>query len=35
LVVQEDASKFDLQTLVQYMTTGGTSRSGGSSTKEG
>jgi ABC-type sugar transport system ATPase subunit len=34
LVVQDDASKFDLQTLVQYMTTGGTSRSGGSSTRE-
>jgi ABC-type sugar transport system ATPase subunit len=34
LVVQDDASKFDLQTIVQYMTTGGTSRSGGPSTKE-
>src|ERR1700686_3546152 len=33
LVVQDDASKFDLQTIVQYMTTGGTSRSGGPSTK--
>jgi len=34
LVVQDDASKFDLQTIVQYMTTGGTSRSGGPSTKD-
>ena len=34
LVVQDDASKFDLQTIVQYMTTGGTSRSGGPSTTE-
>jgi ABC-type sugar transport system ATPase subunit len=33
LVVQDDASKFDLQTIVQYMTTGGTSRSGGPSIK--
>src|ERR1700693_1881715 len=34
LVVQDDASKFDLQTIVQYMTTGGTNSSGGPSTKE-
>jgi ABC-type sugar transport system ATPase subunit len=33
LVVQDDTSKFDLQTIVEYMTTGGTSRSGGPSTK--
>jgi ABC-type sugar transport system ATPase subunit len=33
LVVQDDASKFDLQTVVQYMTTGGTSRSVGASTQ--
>ena len=33
LVVQDDTSKFDLQTIVQYMTTGGTDRSGGPSTK--
>jgi ABC-type sugar transport system ATPase subunit len=33
LVVQDDASKFDLQTIVEYMTTGGSSRSGGPSTK--
>jgi ABC-type sugar transport system ATPase subunit len=33
MVVQDDTSKFDLQTIVQYMTTGGTSRSGGPSTK--
>ena len=34
LVVQDDASKFDLQTVVEYMTTGGTSRSDGPRTKE-
>jgi ABC-type sugar transport system ATPase subunit len=34
LVVQDDTSKFDLQTVVQYMTTGGTSRNGGPSTTE-
>jgi len=34
LVVQDDASKFDLQTVVEYMTTGGSSRTGGSRTKE-
>ena len=34
LVVQDDTSKFDLQTIVQYMTTGGTSRSGGPSTQD-
>ena len=33
MVVQDDTSKFDLQTIVQYMTTGGTSGSGGPSTK--
>jgi ABC-type sugar transport system ATPase subunit len=33
LVVQDDTSKFDLQTIVQYMTTGGISRNGGPSTK--
>ena len=34
LVVQDDASKFDLQTVVEYMTTGGTSRTGGSRTRD-
>ena len=34
LVVQDDTSKFDLQSVVQYMTTGGTSRSGGPSAKD-
>ncbi|HVC77935.1 MAG TPA: ATP-binding cassette domain-containing protein [Candidatus Micrarchaeaceae archaeon] len=34
MVVQDDASKFDLQTIVQYMTTGGASPSGGPSTKD-
>jgi ABC-type sugar transport system ATPase subunit len=34
MAVQDDASKFDLGTVVEYMTTGGTSRSGGPSTKE-
>ncbi|MHB8611686.1 MAG: ATP-binding cassette domain-containing protein [Candidatus Dormibacteraceae bacterium] len=34
LVVQDDASKFDLQTVVEYMTTGGSSRTGGGRTKE-
>jgi ABC-type sugar transport system ATPase subunit len=34
LVVQDDASQFDLQTVVEYMTTGGSSRTGGSRTKE-
>jgi hypothetical protein len=34
LVVQDDASKFDLQTVVQYMTTGGTGRNNGSRTAE-
>jgi ABC-type sugar transport system ATPase subunit len=34
LVVQDDTSKFDLQTIVQYMTTGGTSRSDGRSTTQ-
>ena len=34
LVVQDDTTKFDLQTVVQYMTTGGTKRSDGSSTTE-
>jgi ABC-type sugar transport system ATPase subunit len=34
LVVQDDTSKFDLQTVVQYMPTGGTSRNGGPSTTE-
>jgi ABC-type sugar transport system ATPase subunit len=33
LAVQDDASKFDLQTIVEYMTTGGTSRTGGPNTK--
>jgi ABC-type sugar transport system ATPase subunit len=33
LVVQDDTSKFDLQTIVQYMTTGGTGGIGGPSTK--
>jgi len=34
MVVQDDTSKFDLQTIVQYMTTGGTSGSGGPNTKD-
>jgi ABC-type sugar transport system ATPase subunit len=34
LVVQDDTSKFDLQTVVQYMTTGGTGRSDGRSTTQ-
>jgi ABC-type sugar transport system ATPase subunit len=34
LVVQDDASNFDLQTVVQYMTTGGTGRTSGSRTTE-
>jgi ABC-type sugar transport system ATPase subunit len=34
LVVQDDASKFDLQTVVGYMTTGGLSRTGGTRAKE-
>ena len=29
LVIQEDAGKFDRQSVVEYMTTGGSSRSGG------
>ncbi|MEP6752763.1 MAG: ATP-binding cassette domain-containing protein [Candidatus Dormiibacterota bacterium] len=33
LVVQDDTSKFDLQTIVQYMTTGGTGGIGGPRTK--
>jgi ABC-type sugar transport system ATPase subunit len=33
LVVQDDASKFDLQTIVEYMTTGGSSRAGGPRTR--
>jgi ABC-type sugar transport system ATPase subunit len=35
LVVQDDASAFDRQSLVEYMTTGGQSRSDGARTKEG
>ena len=34
LVVQDKASAFDLQTVVQYMTTGGTSGTNGARTKE-
>ena len=34
LVVQDDASTFDLQKVVEYMTTGGSSRTGGSRTKD-
>jgi len=34
LVVQEDASTFDRQSVVEYMTTGGLSRSGGTRTQE-
>jgi D-xylose transport system ATP-binding protein len=34
LVVQDDTSNFDLQTVVQYMTTGGSRRSDGPSTTE-
>ena len=33
MVVQDDTSNFDLQTVVQYMTTGGTGRSDGPITK--
>jgi ABC-type sugar transport system ATPase subunit len=35
LVVQDDASVFDRQKLVEYMTTGGLSRTDGARTKEG
>ncbi len=34
LVVQDDASSFDRQSLVEYMTTGGQSRSDGARTRE-
>jgi hypothetical protein len=34
LVVQGDASQFDLQKVVEYMTTGGSSRTNGARTKE-
>jgi len=34
LVVQDDASNFDRQSVVEYMTTGGLSRSGGTRTRE-
>ena len=34
LVVQDKASAFDLQTIVEYMTTGGSSRTDGARTKE-
>jgi ABC-type sugar transport system ATPase subunit len=34
LVVQDKASAFDLQTVVEYMTTGGSSRTSGARTKE-
>ncbi len=34
LVVQDDTSKFDLQKVVEYMTTGGSSRPNGASPKE-
>jgi ABC-type sugar transport system ATPase subunit len=34
LVVQDDASKFDRQSVVEYMTTGGSTRSGGGRTQE-
>ncbi|MGH7763600.1 MAG: ATP-binding cassette domain-containing protein [Candidatus Dormibacteraceae bacterium] len=34
LVVQDDAAKFDRQSLVEYMTTGGQSRTDGARTKE-
>jgi ABC-type sugar transport system ATPase subunit len=34
LVVQGDASEFDLQKVVEYMTTGGSSRINGARTKE-
>jgi ABC-type sugar transport system ATPase subunit len=34
LVVQDDASKFDLQTVVEYMTTGGSRRTRGADLKE-
>src|SRR5438132_705417 len=33
LVVQDDASNFDRQSVVEYMTTGGTTRSGGTPTR--
>ncbi len=34
LVVEEDAMKFDRQSVVEYMTTGGSSRTGGRRTQE-
>jgi len=34
LVVEEEASKFDRQSVVEYMTTGGSSRSGGRTGKD-
>jgi len=34
LVVQDKASNFDLQTVVEYMTTGGASRPRSAPTKE-
>jgi len=34
LVVQDKASAFDLQTVVEYMTTGSSSRTSGAHTKE-
>jgi len=34
LVVQDDASALDLQKVVEYMTTGGSSRTGGARTRE-
>ena len=34
LVVQDDTSKFDLQKVVEYMTTGGSNRTGGAPAKE-
>ncbi len=34
LVVQDDAGKFDRQSVVEYMTTGGSSRTGGRRTQE-
>ena len=33
LVVQDKASAFDRQSVVEYMTTGGTTRSGGTPTR--
>ena len=35
MVAQDDASAFDRQSIVEYMTTGGLGRTGGRNTREG